>query len=131
MPETTAIKRLYESGVRAKEALKNLRRREQAATNGLVLRAGTSAAAIFGAVGAGAIDGKWGHDNPPNEDEKNNIAHAGPVPINIGLGLVGMVVGISGVLPGSEYIASLGAGLVGYPLGKVVEAKVSTPKAAK
>lgn len=128
MPELSSIRRLYEQGERAKQALANLRRREKETTGELVLRAGTSASAVLGNVVAGAIDGKWGHDDPADEREKYNIAHAGPVPINIGLGLISLALGISGVLPGSEYLASAGGGMFGYALGKMTEAKVSEKK---
>jgi hypothetical protein len=131
MPEHTSIKRLYEASQKTRQTLANLRKKEKEATSELVLRIGTSIGVIAGAAVAGAIDGKWGHDNPPTESEKYNIAHAGPVPINVGLGLIGTVVGIAGVLPGSEYIASTGASMLGYPIGKMIEAKASAPKAEK
>jgi len=95
-----------------------------------MVRAGTSAAVIFGGIIAGAVDGKWGHDGSP-ESEKNGIAAVGPVPINVGAGLVLLAAGIPGFLPGSEYIASLGASLVAYPIGKTVENKILEKAAAK
>jgi hypothetical protein len=77
---------------------------------------------------AGAIDGKWGADGKTgfgrDGEEKNGIATIGPVPINAGLGLVAIAVGIPGMLPGSEYVVQLGASLLGYPLAKTLEANV-------
>jgi|WetSurMetagenome_2_1015567.scaffolds.fasta_scaffold664805_2 hypothetical protein len=131
MPETSSIKKLYEAGEKAKTALANLRKKEKESTSELVLRLGTSASVIAGSAIAGAIDGKWGHDTPATESEKYGIAHAGPIPINVGLGIVGVVVGVAGVIPGSEYVATAGASLLGYPIGKMIEAKFSTPKEEK
>jgi hypothetical protein len=117
----TSIQKLYESGKRAQTALQNMRKRERENTNELVSRVGCAVAVLAGGALAGSIDGKWGHDGKPTT-EHDGIASIGPVPINVALGITSLVVGVSGFVPGSEYLASLGASLIAYPIGKTVEA---------
>lgn len=93
-----------------------------------MLRTGTTASTLAGLLLAGAVDGKWGHDGTTrfgSGEEKNGIAALGPVPINAALGLVAIAVGVPGMVPGSEYIANFGAAVLGYPLAKTLEAKLS------
>lgn len=127
-----SIQKLYQHAQSLRGSLQRVRERERAATSALTSRAGTAASTLAGLLVAGAIDGKWGHDDKhPFSDtpEKNGIAAIGPVPINAALGLVAIAVGVPGMLPGSEYIANFGAAALGYPLAKTLEASLSTPKA--
>lgn len=126
---STSIQKLYEHGQRAQQALRNLRAREKQATNDLMLRAGTAGAVILAGVAGGGVDGKWGHDGSP-ASEHYGIAQIGPIPINLGGGLILAAAGMTGALPGSEYITAFGAGLIGFSLGKTVENKV-VERAAK
>ena len=121
-----ALAKFYALANRSKETLRRIREKERTHSNELMVRAGTAASTVVGNVVAGAIDGKWGYDKAAFSDsaEKNGIAQVGPVPINAGAGLVLLAVGIPGIVPGSEYLASFGAGMLGYTLGKSVEAKV-------
>lgn len=131
---STSIQKLYEHARTSGEKLRRLRQRERDATSALTLRAGTTASTLAGILLAGAIDGKWGHDEKrpfSDQPEKNGIAAVGPVPINAALGLIAIAVGVPGIIPGSEYIANFGAGALGYPLAKTLEASLSTPKAEK
>lgn len=127
---STAIEKLFEHGKRAQVALANARKREKQATGDLILRAGTAASVIGGGIVAGAIDGKWGHDGKP-ETEKNGIAAVGPVPINVGIGIVLVASGIGGFLPGSEYLAAFGSSLIAYPIGKTIENRIVEKAAEK
>ena len=127
---STSIQKLFEHGKRAQTALANMRKREKEATNDLVLRVGTTGAVLAGGVVAGAIDGKWGHDGSPTT-EKYGIAAVGPAPINLVGGAVLVAAGLSGVLPGSEYIAALGASMASFSIGKFVENKIVEKAAAK
>lgn len=120
---STSIQKLYQHAQSAREALRRTRAREREATSALVTRIGTGASTLGGLLAAGAIDGRWGHDGKP-EGELNGIASIGPVPINAALGLLAIAAGVPGMLPGSEYIVSAGASLLGYPLAKTVEAKI-------
>jgi hypothetical protein len=132
---STSLTKLYEHGQRAREALKNLRQREKTATNDMVRRAGEAGATIVGLLAAGTIDGKWGHDNTQAfggaREEKHGIALLGPVPINSGIGLIAIAVGIPGALPGSEYLTQFGAAMFGYPIAKMIEDRLANPDAAK
>lgn len=125
-----SIQKLYDAGKRAQVALANMRAKEKEKTNDLTMRAGTFASVVIGGVLAGAIDGKWGHDGTP-ASEANGIAQIGPVPINLAAGLVLGAAGITGALPGSEYITALGASMISFSLGKSVEAKILEKQAAK
>jgi hypothetical protein len=124
----TSIQKLYQHAQSAREALKRTRAKEREASSALVVRAGSGAATLAGLLLAGAIDGKWGADGKVGfgreGEEKNGIASIGPVPINAGLGLIGIAVGIPGMLPGSEYMVSMGASLLGYPLAKSLENRI-------
>jgi hypothetical protein len=126
---STSIQKLFEHGKRAQTALQNMRKREKEATNDLVLRFGTAGSVILGGVIAGGIDGKWGHDGTPTS-EKYGIAAIGPAPINLVGGAVLVAAGLSGVLPGSEYITGLGASMASFSIGKFVENKI-VEKSAK
>jgi hypothetical protein len=125
--QSTSIQKMYEMTQRSRAALQNMRRREKESTSELVTRAGVAASVILGGALAGAIDGKWGHDGKP-VGEHDGIAAIGPVPINIGTGLVAMALGVSGFLPGAEYLTGLGSSLIGYSVGKTVEAKMLAGK---
>lgn len=128
MKPGSSIQKLYSHAKRAEDSLRRVRDKEKAQTSALVQRVGTTAATIAGLALAGAVDGKWGHDNKSfgsDREEKHGIAHAGPVPVNSGVGLVAMALAIPGFLPGSEYIGQFGASMFGYPLAKAIEAKVS------
>lgn len=124
----TSIQKLYAHASKAREALRKTRAREREASSQFLVRAGCGASTIVGLLAAGAIDGKWGYDGKAGYEsagaEKNGIACIGPVPINAGLGLVAIAAGIPGKLPGSEYLVSLGASLLAYPLAKTVEARM-------
>jgi len=120
---STSIQKLYEAGQRAQQALKSMRAKEKDATNALTQRAGVAASIILGGVAAGAVDGKWGHDGSP-ASEHYGIAQLGPIPMNLGGGLVLAATGMTGVLPGSEYLTAFGASLVAFSLGKSTENKV-------
>lgn len=124
----TSITKLYSHAKRAEDSLRRMRAREKENTSALMNRVGGGVATVAGLVLAGAVDGKWGHDNKSfgvDREEKNGIAHLGPVPINSGAGLVLLAVSVPGFLPGSEYICQLGAAMFGYPLAKSIEAKLS------
>jgi hypothetical protein len=56
------------------------------------------------------------------------IAYVGPLPINAAIGLALIGAAAPGLLPGSEYAIQLGAGLIGYPVGKWAEAKMREKK---
>jgi hypothetical protein len=130
---STSIQKIYEHARSARESLRKVREKEKANTSALTLRAGTSASTLAGLLVAGAIDGKWGHDNkhPFSDDpEKNGIAAIGPIPINAAIGLLAIAVGVPGMVPGSEYISNFGAATLGYPLAKALEAKLSEPEKA-
>lgn len=115
----TSIQKLYDIAKRSKETLRNYRAKEREATNGFVLRAGGAGAVLAGNVLAGALDGKYG-----NDEGEDGTAKLGPVPVNVGVGLIAMAVGIPGILPGSEYLALFGAGQAGYAAGKWAEKRV-------
>jgi|WetSurMetagenome_2_1015567.scaffolds.fasta_scaffold00908_26 hypothetical protein len=127
---STSLQKFYEQGRRAQVALQNARKREKESTNELIARVGVSASILAGGVLAGAVDGKWGHDGVP-ATEHDGMAAVGPVVINVGAGLVLMAAGLPGFLPGSEYVASLGASMLSYSLGKATEAKLVARTAAK
>lgn len=115
---STSIQKLYDVARRSRETLKNYRVKEKEASNGFILRSGGAASVVAGNVVAGFIDGRWG-----NDDGEDGTAKLGPMPINLGLGLVALAVGIPGILPGSEYLSFFGAGQAGYELGKLTEKK--------
>lgn len=118
-----SLQKFFDSGKRAIEATKRARAREKERTGELVTRAGVAGAVVVGGLLAGAVDGKWGHDGAP-ATEHDGMAAVGPVVINVGAGLVLMVAGLPGFLPGSEYVTSLGASMLSFSLGKTVEAKL-------
>lgn len=118
---STSIQKLYEHGKNLQDRLKRVRAKEREATNGMILRAGTAGSTLAGQLAAAAIDGKWGGDSA---GEQNGIASIGPVPINAALGLIAIVSAIPGVLPGSEYLCTAGAGMLSYPCAKTLEAKI-------
>lgn len=125
---STSIQKLYEHARSASARLQRVREKEREKTSALTLRAGTTASTIAGLLMAGAIDGKWGHDGTSkfgSYEEKSGIASLGPVPINAAIGLVAIAVGVPGMVPGSEYISNFGAAVLGYPLAKSLEAKLS------
>jgi hypothetical protein len=126
----TSIQKLYQHAQSAREALRRTREKERKASNELVVRAGSGLSTLAGLLIAGTIDGKWGHDGSP-DTEKNGIAQIGPVPINAGLGILGIAIGVPGMLPGSEYIVTMGASLLGYPLAKTIEARIQAKQEAK
>lgn len=123
-----SITKLYEHAKSARESLRRYRAKEREQTTGLIQRAGTAASSVGGLLVAAVIDGKWGYDNKrvfgAESPELHGIACVGPVPINAALGVAAIVAGIPGALPGSEYIATAGASLLGYPIAKSVEAKI-------
>ena len=124
---STALQKFYAQGKRAEDTLRRMREREKKKTSEFVERAGSAVAGVGGVLLAGVIDGKWGHDNKSlgsDYEEKFGIAHLGPLPINSGVGLVALAVGIPGFLPGSEYIAQFGAAMFAYPLAKMAEGKI-------
>jgi len=125
----TSIQRLYDTAQRAKSSLQNLRARERKSTSELMVRVGTAASVVAGGVLAGAIDGKWGHDGDP-ATEHYGIAQMGPFPMNLSAGLVLTAVGLTGAVPGAEYVSGLGASMVSFSLGKTIENKI-LEKAAK
>lgn len=122
MPQTS-MQKLYEYSRRAREQIRSTREKEKVKTNALILRAGTTGSTFAGILIAAAIDGKWGHDS---ETEKHGIAAIGPVPVNAIIGIAGLAVGLPGMLPGSEYIATLGAATLAYPLAKTLEDKIAS-----
>jgi hypothetical protein len=117
-----ATQKLFALARRNADAVTRLRMKEKAAVSGTIERAGETLAVLMGSGIAGAIDGKWGYDDPTNEH--HGIAKLGPMPINTAIGLVAVAIGIPGFLPGSEYLTSGGAAMIGYTLGKTVEGKL-------
>lgn len=133
MPSQSLAK-FYALANRSKETLRRYREKEKESTNDLVQRAGCAAAGLGGLCLAGFVDGKWGYDGKAGyasaPAEVNGIACVGPVPINAALGIVAIVAGVPGIVPGSEYLTSLGTSLLGYPLAKTIEAKVQEKQKA-